>query len=169
MTIFWTLYDGPQGPLLLAVRDDGAVVRVAFVDGAFVDGAPDVEDGWVRDDGALVSVVRQLDEYFAGERTEFELALAPEGTPFQLEVWEALTAIPYGETISYGELADRVGRPGAARAVGAANGQNPLPIVVPCHRVIGANGTLTGFGGGLDWKRCLLELEAGRPTLPVRG
>ncbi|MBM3673690.1 MAG: methylated-DNA--[protein]-cysteine S-methyltransferase [Actinobacteria bacterium] len=163
MTVSSTLYDGPQGQLLLAVRNGGEVVRVAFVDGA-----PNVEEDWVRNDGALVSLVRQLDEYFAGERTEFELALAPEGTPFQLEVWEALRAIPYGETISYGELASRVGRPGAARAVGAANGRNPLSIVVPCHRVIGANGTLTGFGGGLGWKRCLLELEAGRSTLPMR-
>ena len=105
--------------------------------------------------------ISQLEAYFAGELRRFELRLAPEGTPFQREVWSALTAIPYGETVSYGELARRLGRPAASRAVGAANGQNPIPIVIPCHRVIGADGSLTGFGGGLAIKRRLLDLEAG--------
>lgn len=105
--------------------------------------------------------IAQLEAYFAGERRRFDLPLAPEGTPFQREVWSALTAIPYGETISYGELARRLGRPAASRAVGAANGQNPIPIVIPCHRVIGADGSLTGFGGGLAIKRRLLDFEAG--------
>ena len=102
---------------------------------------------------------RQLGEYFAGERTAFELPLAPAGTPFQRIVWDALLAIPYGETRSYGELAAAVGKPGAARAVGRANHDNPIGVVIPCHRVIGAGGSLTGYAGGLDRKRYLLELE----------
>ena len=116
--------------------------------------------GWVHDPAALAFAREALEEYFAGTRTAFDLPLHPLGTPFQLAVWRELARIPYGETISYGELARRVGDPGAARAVGAANGANPLPIVVPCHRVIGANGSLTGFGGGLPNKRLLLGLEA---------
>ena len=104
---------------------------------------------------------RQLAAYFAGELDRFELPLAPAGTAFQREVWSMLLTIPYGETVSYGELARRLGRSDAARAVGAANGRNPIPIVIPCHRVIGADGSLTGFGGGLDVKRQLLALEAG--------
>ena len=115
--------------------------------------------GWTRSRHALDFVREPLEEYFAGTRQAFELPLAPRGTPFQLAVWQELSRIPYGETISYGELARRVGDPAAARAVGAANGANPLPIVVPCHRVIGANGSLTGFGGGLPNKRWLLALE----------
>jgi methylated-DNA-[protein]-cysteine S-methyltransferase len=104
----------------------------------------------------------QLDAYFAGRRRDFDVRLAPEGTPFQLRVWAALCEIPYGETISYAELARRIGNPNAVRAVGAANGRNPLPIVVPCHRVVGADGSLVGFGGGLDVKRALLDLERGK-------
>ncbi len=108
--------------------------------------------------------------YFAGRLHRFDLALAPEGTTFQREVWTALTTIPYGETVSYGELARHLGRPAASRAVGAANGRNSIPIVIPCHRVVGADGSLTGFGGGLVIKRRLLELEAGiRQTLPGRS
>ncbi len=103
----------------------------------------------------------QLGEYFAGERTDFELPLAPVGTPFQEEVWSALREIPYGETASYGELAERIGRPSAARAVGMANGRNPISIIVPCHRVIGATGELTGYAGGVERKRLLLDLEGG--------
>ena len=101
----------------------------------------------------------QLAEYFAGDRQDFDLALAPVGTPFELAVWEALRRIPFGETRSYGEIAQEIGRPGAARAVGRANGANPIPIVVPCHRVIGSDGSLTGFGGGLAAKSRLLEIE----------
>ncbi len=156
----YTTYEGPQGPLFLAVDDRGRVLRLHFVDGALP-----VESGWVEDRDALVEVVRQLDEYFAGARADFDLELAPRGTPFQLEVWQQLRRIPYGETISYGELATRVDRPGAARAVGAANGQNPIAIIVPCHRVIGADGSLTGFGGGLPWKRWLLAREQPQGSL----
>jgi methylated-DNA-[protein]-cysteine S-methyltransferase len=115
-------------------------------------------------DEVFTPVREQLEAYFAGERTDFDVALAPEGTPFQKRVWQALRDVPYGETISYSELARRVGKPGAARAVGAALGRNPIPIIVPCHRVIGADGSLTGFGGGLERKRKLLELETGRSS-----
>ncbi|MGH9543450.1 MAG: methylated-DNA--[protein]-cysteine S-methyltransferase [Terriglobales bacterium] len=114
----------------------------------------------------LADAIRQLGEYFARRRRAFDLPLAPEGTEFQRRVWECLRAIPYGETISYGELARRVGRPAAARAVGAANGANPIPIVIPCHRVIGASGALIGFGGGLSVKSALLALEAPQLSLP---
>jgi methylated-DNA-[protein]-cysteine S-methyltransferase len=109
--------------------------------------------------GGLALARRQLDEYFAGDRRDFDLPLEPEGTAFQQRVWRALLAIPYGTTCSYGELARAIGRPAASRAVGAANGKNPLAIIVPCHRVIGANGTLTGYGGGLPIKRWLLGHE----------
>ena len=110
-------------------------------------------------DSLLNDAVRQLEEYFARDRRDFNLPLRPVGTPFQSRVWSELTRIPYGETISYGELAARIGDPKASRAVGAANGRNPIPIVIPCHRVIGANGSLTGYGGGMAIKRLLLELE----------
>jgi methylated-DNA-[protein]-cysteine S-methyltransferase len=119
----------------------------------------EVRDGWRRDDALLGPAAEQVRAYFAGELRDFDLRLAPEGTDFQRRVWEALRAIPFGETISYGELARRLGRPTASRAVGAANGRNPIAIVVPCHRVIGADGTLTGYGGGLDRKRWLLRHE----------
>jgi methylated-DNA-[protein]-cysteine S-methyltransferase len=126
-------------------------------------------DGWEPDDDAFPQVVEQLEAYFAGERTEFDLALDLVGTSFQKRVWEALLTIPYGETRSYGEIARQIGAPGAFRAVGLANGHNPIGIIVPCHRVIGSNGSLTGYGGGLDRKRALLELEKSRvspiPTL----
>ena len=112
-------------------------------------------------DPVLWDAAEQLASYFAGELREFTLPLRPSGTPFELTVWDGLCRIAYGETTSYGELAGRVGRPGAARAVGRANGRNPLPIVVPCHRVIGADGTLTGYAGGLSVKRALLDLESG--------
>lgn len=116
----------------------------------------------------LVRTAAQLAEYFAGERQAFDLPLGPLGTSFQQRVWRALTRIPYGETRSYGELARSIGRPAASRAVGAANGRNPIPIIVPCHRVIGANGDLTGYGGGLPIKRWLLDHERGwkQPLLP---
>jgi methylated-DNA-[protein]-cysteine S-methyltransferase len=109
---------------------------------------------------ALREAISQLNAYFAGSLSRFDLPLAPVGTQFQRECWSALRAIPYGQTVSYGEIARRVGRPAAYRAVGAANGRNPIPIIIPCHRVIGADGSLTGFGGGLSIKRHLLELEA---------
>ena len=160
MSIRYSIYDGPEGPLLLALDDDGNLVRLHFAHGR-----DHVEADWVRDDAALDPWRAQLDEYFAGTRTAFDLPLRLHGTEFQVEVWEQLRRIPYGETISYGELAKRVDRPEAARAVGSANGQNPIAIVVPCHRVIGADGSLTGFGGGLDWKRWLLQREQPQGTL----
>lgn len=122
------------------------------------------QSDWVRTEAPLRMARMQLDEYFAGERQHFELPLHPVGTAFQLAVWQELRRIPYGTTISYGELARRIGKPQAVRAVGAANGRNPLPIVVPCHRVIGADGSLTGFGGGLPIKRHLLDLEQALPA-----
>jgi methylated-DNA-[protein]-cysteine S-methyltransferase len=121
--------------------------------------APGPEPGWLRDDAAFREVRNQLRAYFEGELIEFEIPLRMAGTEFQRLAWNELIKIPYGTTISYAEQAQRIGRPGAARAVGAANGRNPIAIVVPCHRVIGANGTLTGYGGGLDRKQWLLDHE----------
>jgi methylated-DNA-[protein]-cysteine S-methyltransferase len=146
----------PIGTLLIA-GDERAIHRIEFPrDGTA--GKP--EAGWTESArGPVGDAVRQLREYFLGKRTDFDLPLEPQGTAFQRGVWKRLEEIPYGETISYGELAKRVGNPKASRAVGAANGQNPIPIVIPCHRVIGANGKLTGFGGGLPTKEKLLNLE----------
>jgi methylated-DNA-[protein]-cysteine S-methyltransferase len=141
--------DSPFGPLLIEVSDAG-VQRIGFVDGGVV--ATDTHP-------LLDAARRQLDEYFAGTRRVFELPLAPRGTPFQRRVWDALCSIGYGETCSYAAIAAMIGAPRAVRAVGAANGRNPLGIVVPCHRVIGANGTLTGYAGGLERKAGLLRLE----------
>jgi methylated-DNA-[protein]-cysteine S-methyltransferase len=149
-----TVVASPIGPLTV-VREDGALVRLAMSPpGRFVD----VELGERTDDG-FADVTRHLGEYFAGERTAFGLPLRPVGSGFELAVWDQLTRIPYGETRSYGHVAQAVGEPGGAQAVGAANGRNPLAIVVPCHRVIGADGSLVGFGGGLARKRFLLDLE----------
>ena len=149
----------PIGELMLTADDDGALTAVHLPNRH-----PDPA-GWERDDEHLAAARRQLTEYFAGERTTFDLPLRPAGAPFQLRVWEALLRIPYGETASYGELARELGHPTAARAVGAANGRNPIAIVVPCHRVIGSNGSLTGYAGGLECKRALLDLEVGRAAL----
>ncbi|MBK9168153.1 MAG: methylated-DNA--[protein]-cysteine S-methyltransferase [Bryobacterales bacterium] len=142
------------GVSLHIVADEGCVTRIEF-------GARRPEAGCVEDPNhpVVAEALRQLHAYFAGELHEFDLPLAPEGTPFQRRVWEALRAIPYGETRSYGDIAKAIGAPKASRAVGAANGRNPIPVVVPCHRVIGADGSLTGFGGGLAIKRTLLDLE----------
>jgi methylated-DNA-[protein]-cysteine S-methyltransferase len=123
-------------------------------------------DDWQADDDAFRDVVEQVEAYFAGERTKFDVELDMVGTAFQRRVWAALLTIPYGETRSYGEIARQIGSPGAFRAVGLANGHNPIGIIVPCHRVIGSNGSLTGYGGGLDRKRPLLELEKKR-SAPV--
>jgi methylated-DNA-[protein]-cysteine S-methyltransferase len=120
--------------------------------------------GWVPDDRAFPEVVDQLEAYFAGKRTDFDLELGLAGSEFQRRVWQALLTIPYGETRSYGQVAEQIGASGAARAVGLANGRNPIAIIVPCHRVIGASGGLTGYGGGLDRKRSLLELERRRQS-----
>src|SRR5512144_1782287 len=153
--------DSPVGPLLVAADEAG--LRLIHFQAAH---RRKPEASWRRDAAAFRDLATQLRQYFRGERRAFDLPLAPRGTPFQLATWRALSAIPYGETISYEELARRVGRPSASRAVGAANGANPLPIVVPCHRVIGKNGSLTGFGGGLEAKRALLELEGARCVSP---
>lgn len=150
--------DSPIGPLTLVATDG----RLA---GLYMDAQrhlPDETTFGDRDDTAFPAVVEQLDAYFAGTLTAFDLPLAPTGTPFQQTVWAALREIPYGETVSYGELADRIGRPAAARAVGLANGRNPIGIIVPCHRVIGSTGDLTGYGGGLERKRYLLAHERGQ-------
>jgi methylated-DNA-[protein]-cysteine S-methyltransferase len=144
----------PIGPLTL-VREDGELVRLAMSPPAALD--PDSLGD--RNDEGFADAVRQLAEYFAGDRTSFDLPLHPHGSDFELAVWAQLTRIPYGETRSYGYVAKAVGERGGAQAVGAANGRNPLAIVVPCHRVIGADGTLVGFGGGLPRKRFLLDLE----------
>ena len=146
--------DSPIGPLTLSAQG-GALTAIDF-------GAADGRDSGGSIDPVLAEAARQLAGYFAGELREFDMRQCPSGTPFQLTVWEALRRIPYGETVTYGELARRIGRPTAVRAVGRANGQNPLPIVVPCHRVIGADGTLTGYAGGLDIKSALLAVESGR-------
>ena len=143
------------GELLLA----GVGQRLRFIGLPWGKGHVTPGPNWRPDPTAFEDAARQLDEYFAGERREFDLELDLEGTEFQRSVWRALEDIPYGATESYGELAARLGRPGASRAVGAANGSNPIPIVLPCHRVIGSSGSLTGYGGGLDAKRSLLELE----------
>ena len=146
--------DSPIGPLSL-VSDGALLVGLHFA-------------GWVppsasvhRSDAVLLETARQLDAYFAGQLRTFDLPLAPRGTPFQLRVWSALRDIPFGEIRSYGQLAAAIGDPSAMRAVGAANGRNPIAIVVPCHRVIGADGSLTGFGGGIERKRFLLRFEQG--------
>ncbi len=144
----------PIGPLLLAGNE--CLELIGFPSGK---GSFKPETDWVEQSDAFPEAARQLTEYFKGERQQFDLALKPHGTPFQLEVLSALMEIPYGETRSYAEIAVQIGRPKAVRAVGAANGRNPLPIVIPCHRVIGKNGSLTGFGGGLPLKQKLLELE----------
>jgi methylated-DNA-[protein]-cysteine S-methyltransferase len=148
-----TVHDSPLGPLTL--HSDGAALTGLEFDNP-KHPLPPCPRGTDR---VLDEARRQLDQYFAGRRHAFELALAPRGTPFQQLVWQALRAIPYGATRSYGQQAAAIGKPNAARAVGLANGRNPISIVVPCHRVIGANGALTGFGGGIEVKRQLLELE----------
>lgn len=149
------IINSPVGPLLLVAREEG-LTFLLFADRNQLQPMGDGTDAAAR---ILVETERQLAEYFAGGRREFDLPLAPEGTDFQLAVWRSLGEIPYGETVSYGELARRIKRPSAARAVGAANGANPISIIVPCHRVIGANGLLVGYGGGLPAKRSLLALE----------
>lgn len=157
--------ESPVGELLI-VADEAAVRMIGFREGPH---PGRVKEGW-RQGGALVAEAgRQLDEYFDGRRRRFDLPLAPSGTPFQLRAWKALQDIPYGATCSYGEQAQAMGQPKAVRAVGAANGRNPIAIVVPCHRVIGGDGGLTGYGGGLDVKQYLLELERPRrPEQPQR-
>lgn len=156
-TLHYRTIDSPVGLLTLAGRD-GKLMHLRMVDQTYEPS----REGWEADDTAFSDAADQLSAYFAGERTEFDLELDMVGTQFQRRVWEALQTIPYGETCSYGEIARQIGSPSASRAVGLANGHNPIGIIVPCHRVIGANGSLTGYGGGLDRKRALLELERSR-------
>jgi methylated-DNA-[protein]-cysteine S-methyltransferase len=149
--VYWSVFASPIGDLLL-VGDGAALTGMDF------DRIPD--PAWQRDDGAFHEAKDQLRAYFGGELTEFSLALAPRGTPFQQRVWSALRAIPYGTTTSYGRLAAGLGHARATRAVGSANGRNPISIIIPCHRLVGADGSLTGYGGGMERKQWLLALEA---------
>ncbi len=160
-----TTITSPIGRLLL-VGDERALRGLYMLDGPK---PPARDPAWAEDAAPFAAVIAQLREYFAGERTVFDVALESGGTPFQQRVWNALREIPYGQTISYGELASRIDQPSAVRAVGLANGRNPVSVIVPCHRVIGANGTLTGYGGGLERKRLLLDLEAQATTPRLTG
>lgn len=154
-------YDAPVGRLLLVGKLVSGSLALA---GLYFDGAPHaadaIPDGAEEDQRLFLSVIEQLEAYFGGRRTSFDMALSPRGTAFQRDVWRALASIPYGQTTTYAEIARTIGRPRAVRAVGAANGKNPLSIVVPCHRVIGKDGTLTGYAGGMANKRSLLDLES---------
>ncbi len=154
---YYDTFQSPQGGMLLVAKDEGLA-------GVFFDRQkhqPKKQADWKKkpDHVLLRQAKRELKEYFAGKRKRFEVALAPDGTLFQLSVWKAISTVGFGKTISYGELAQRAGCPGSARAAGAATGRNPLGIIVPCHRIMGANGSLTGYAGGLDRKRALLALE----------
>jgi methylated-DNA-[protein]-cysteine S-methyltransferase len=160
--LLYTTMDSPIGELLLL--GEGQTLRGLYMQ----EGRKPVRVAadWEPDASAFESVVEQLHEYFEGRLTEFDVPLDMHGTPFERRVWNALRDIPYGETASYGEVARRIGQPSASRAVGLANGRNPIAVIVPCHRVIGANGTLTGYGGGLERKQLLLELERGQQRMP---
>lgn len=160
--MYYCYLETPIGELLLA-GDEDALGLVSFPKGSM---RRDPEDHWIYNEKPFAVARQQLSEYFAGERKDFDLPLRLNGTEFQLSVLEALQKIPYGETTSYSDIAERIGRPKAVRAVGAANGRNPVPIIVPCHRVIGSHGDLTGFGGGLDTKEALLRLEAENSQFP---
>ncbi|OBJ74429.1 methylated-DNA--[protein]-cysteine S-methyltransferase [Mycobacterium sp. 1274756.6] len=156
--------DSPIGPLTLAGTGD-TLQHLRMVDQTH---EPD-RAAWVRADDAFGAVVEQLTAYFAGELTTFDVQIGLAGTEFQRRVWAALQAIPYGRTVTYGQIAAQIGAPAASRAVGLANGHNPISIIVPCHRVVGANGALTGYGGGLERKRFLLELEREREQEALFG
>jgi methylated-DNA-[protein]-cysteine S-methyltransferase len=159
--LLYTTFASPIGELLL-VGDGKRLHRLDMREGKR---PVRIDPAWHRDDAAFTDVRRQLEEYFDGSRRAFDVPLALEGNAFELRVWEALLEIEYAETASYGEIARRIGEPTAARAVGLANGRNPIAVIVPCHRVIGADGSLTGYGGGLERKRLLLDLESG--VLPL--
>ena len=152
---FYTTLDSPLGTLRATATEAG--LRTIMLPGEGPAGEPD--PSWTRQDARFEPLARQLEAYFQRRLQTFDLPLALEGTEFQKRVWQELMKVPYGTTSSYAEIARRIGRPSATRAVGAANGRNPLPIIVPCHRIIGHNGSLTGYGGGLAAKRLLLELE----------
>ncbi len=156
---YYDYYDSPLGQILL-VASDAALTGLHFADEKYY---PAIAAEWLRQPDAkiILRARKQLDEYFAGKRKDFDLVVEPAGTAFQRGVWRALQKIPYGVTANYGAVAKRIGKPSASRAVGAANGRNPISIVIPCHRVIGTNGDLTGYAGGMDRKEALLRLEAG--------
>jgi len=154
--MYYCYLESPLGELLLA-GDDDALSLIGFPQGKM---RHDPDPDWIYNEKPFARARQQLQEYFAGKREEFDLPLHVTGTEFQVQVLDELQRIPYGETTSYGDIAKRIGRPKAVRAVGAANGRNPIPIIIPCHRVIGSSGDLTGFGGGLDTKEALLRLEA---------
>ena len=157
-TVYYDTLDSPFGPIRMAADVTG-LRRVIFLKGK---GSVPQQAGWIREPGRLALVREQLEAYFAGQLKVFDLALAPKGTPFQERVWKALRDVPYGETASYGEIAVAVDNPRACRAVGLANGKNPIAIIIPCHRIIGASGHLTGYGSGLDIKAGLLKMEGHR-------
>lgn len=159
VTTRYASIDTPIGPMLLAGSVDGGRTTITHLHFASHRAGPFPEQAWSSADPALADAVAQVEEYLAGERTVFDLELSPAGTAFQLAVWAGLRTIPFGATLSYGELATRIGRPGAARAIGHANARNPIGLIVPCHRVIGSDGTLTGFAGGIERKAWLLEHE----------
>ncbi|MCR9219616.1 MAG: methylated-DNA--[protein]-cysteine S-methyltransferase [Alphaproteobacteria bacterium] len=163
MTVLYDILEGPLGPLL-AAGDGAALQRLTLPEG---DDPAAPAPGWRRAPDAFAGLRRALSAYFAGEARAFDIPLRPQGTTFQLTVWRALQDIPYGTTRSYGEIARAIGAPTASRAVGAANGRNPIPILIPCHRVIGAQGALTGFGGGLSRKAFLLRLEGATSEQPT--
>lgn len=154
--MYYCYFETPIGELLLA-GTNGELSMIGFPKGSM---RRDPEPDWIYNEEPFERAKKQLAEYFSGKRKDFDLRLSLSGTDFQVSVLKALLEIPYGETRSYGAIAKRIGRPRAVRAVGAANGRNPIPIIVPCHRVIGSSGDLTGFGGGLDTKEALLRLEA---------
>ena len=160
--MYYCYIPSPIGDLLIA----GDTERIHCLGFPADRARRDPEPEWIFNEQPFAEAARQLDEYFNGRRMEFDLPLALSGTEFQVQVLEELRKIPYGQTVSYGDIARRIGRPRAVRAVGAANGRNPLPIFVPCHRVIGSSGDLTGFGGGLDTKALLLRLEAEHSQFP---
>ena len=160
--LYYDEIDTPMGRLLLVASDQG----LCELD--FAADEREIPPDWQQDQARLAPMVKQLQAYFAGECQSFDMPLAPQGTEFQRRVWKELCKIPFGETISYGELARRVGNPKASRAVGAANGQNPVAIIIPCHRVIGSNGRLTGYAGGLDRKAFLLDHERRHDVRPLK-
>jgi methylated-DNA-[protein]-cysteine S-methyltransferase len=159
--MIYTTFNSPIGELLLAGDDSG--LRILSMQSA--PRPRRIGPGWIREDESFAEARAQLEQYFGASRQEFDVELSLQGNPFELRVWQELCEIPYGETVSYGEIARTIGVPSAARAVGLANARNPIALIVPCHRVIGADGTLTGYGGGLERKRFLLDLESG--VLPL--
>ena len=163
--MYYCYLETPIGDLLLAGDEDGLSL-VGFPEGSM---RREPETDWIFNEKPFAEARRQLRDYFAGKRHTFDLKIKPSGTEFQLQVLDELCKIPYGTTVSYSDIANRIGRPKAVRAVGAANGRNPIPIIIPCHRVIGASGDLTGFGGGLPTKEALLRLELENSQFPHRA